>query len=407
MKYDIAIIGAGIVGLATAYRISQQNPKLTLCLIEKESGVAQHQTGHNSGVIHSGIYYKPGSLKAINCKKGYDELLVFAKEHGIQHDVCGKVIVATKESERPLLDNIFKRGIENGMKGIRKISPKETKEIEPYVSSVESIWVPQTGIIDYVGLSQKLAELIENQGHKIFFNCKTTGMTTQNGSTVVHTDSTSRDSREGGDVEAKLVITCAGLYADKLTKMLEPKADFQVLPFRGEYYEIIPEKHYLVKNLIYPVPNPNFPFLGVHFTRMTKGGVEAGPNAVLSYRREGYSRWDVHFGELYETLRFRGFQKIAAKYWREGLDEMYRSYSKAAFVRALQNLIPELTEEDLIEGGSGVRAQACDTAGNLVDDFWFIENQYVINVCNAPSPAATACLAVGETVAEKALKRFK
>ncbi len=399
MKYDIAIIGAGIVGLGTAYRISQKNPHLRICLIEKENGVARHQTGHNSGVIHSGIYYKPGSLKAINCKKGYDELLVFAKEYGIKHDVCGKVIVATKDDERVLLDNIYKRGIENGMAGIRKISPQETKEIEPHVHSVESIWVPQTGIIDYVGMSEKLAELIENQGNTIFYNRKTIGMTTQNGSTIVHT--------EGGDLEAKLVITCAGLYADKVTKMLEPKADFQVLPFRGEYFELIPERQYLVKNLIYPVPNPNFPFLGVHFTRMAKGGVEAGPNAVLSYRREGYSRWDIHLGELFETLRFRGFQKIATKYWREGLDEMHRSYSKRAFVKALQNLIPEITEKDLKEGGSGVRAQACDSAGNLVDDFWFIEYQHVINVCNAPSPAATACLAVGETVADKALKRFR
>ena len=398
MKYDIAIIGAGIVGLATAYRISQKNPHLSICLIEKENGVARHQTGHNSGVIHSGIYYKPGSLKALNCKKGYDELLVFSKEYGIKHDVCGKVIVATNEAERVLLDNIYKRGIENGMTGIRKISAQETKEIEPYVNAVESIWVPQTGIIDYVGMSQKLAELIENQGTTIFYNRKTIGMTTQNGSIIVHT--------EGGDLEAKLVITCAGLWADKLTKMLEPKADFQVLPFRGEYYELKPERQYLVKNLIYPVPNPNFPFLGVHFTRMTKGGIEAGPNAVLSYRREGYSRWDIHLGELFETLRFKGFQKIATKYWREGLDEMYRSYSKRAFVKALQNLIPDITENDLKEGGSGVRAQACDAAGNLVDDFWFIENQHVINVCNAPSPAATACLAVGETVADKALKRF-
>ncbi|MBL7816379.1 MAG: L-2-hydroxyglutarate oxidase [Saprospiraceae bacterium] len=398
MKYDIVIVGAGIVGLATAYRISQKNPRLSLCILEKENTVAAHQTGHNSGVIHSGIYYKPGSLKALNCKKGYDELLVFAKEYGIKHDVCGKVIVATKEAERPLLDNIFKRGIANGMQGIRKISPKETKEIEPYVNAVESIWVPQTGIIDYVGMSKKLAELIEGQGHKIFFKHKVKSMTTKSDYSVVHT--------EGGDFEAKLVISCAGLYADKVTKMLEPQVDFHVLPFRGEYYEIVPNRQYLVKNLIYPVPNPNFPFLGVHFTRMAKGGVEAGPNAVLSYRREGYSRWDVHFGELFETLSYKGFRKIAAKYWREGLDEMYRSYSKSAFVRALQNLIPEIGEDDLVEGGSGVRAQACDSGGNLVDDFWFIENQYVINVCNAPSPAATACLAVGETVADKALKRF-
>jgi L-2-hydroxyglutarate oxidase len=398
MKYDIAIIGAGIVGLATAYRLSQKNPRLKIALFEKEDGVARHQTGHNSGVIHSGIYYKPGSLKALNCKKGYDELLHFCKEFGVKHEVCGKVIVATEEKERPLLENIFKRGVANGLAGIRKITPEETREIEPHVRSVESIFVPQTGIVDFMGMSEKMAEQIENQGHKIYFKHKTIGLTAKTDGTIVHT--------EGGDFEAKWVISCAGLYADKLVKMTDPSTDFQVLPFRGEYYEIIPERQHLVKNLIYPVPNPNFPFLGVHFTRMAKGGVEAGPNAVLAYRREGYNHWQIDFGELFEILRYRGFHKIAAKYWRDGLFELYRSYSKRAFVAALQKLIPEIKSADLHPGGAGVRAQACDSAGNLVDDFWFIESARVIHVGNAPSPAATSCLAIGETVADKVLNKF-
>jgi (S)-2-hydroxyglutarate dehydrogenase len=399
MKYDVVIIGAGIVGLATAYRLSLENPKLRLCILEKEDGVARHQTGHNSGVIHSGIYYKPKSLKALNCKKGYDELLVFCREHGIRHEVCGKVIVATKKEELSQLHAIFQRGIENGLTGIQRISRAETLDIEPHVNCVEAIRVPQTGIVDFPQMCEKMAELIVASGHDLFFNQKALKIQPQtDGSNVVIT--------EGGHFGAKLVVTCAGLYADKLTKMTNLDADFTVLPFRGEYFKLREDREYLCRHLIYPVPNPNFPFLGVHFTRMVRGGIEAGPNAVLSFRREGYSRWDFDAQEFFETLTFSGFRKIAFKYWRDGLGEMHRSYVKSAFVRALQNLMPDITAADLVEGGSGVRAMACDAAGNLVDDFWFIENANTIHVCNAPSPAATASLAIGKTVADKVLKRF-
>lgn len=398
LKYDVVIVGAGIVGLATAYKLQKAQPNLRICILEKEQGVAKHQTGNNSGVIHSGIYYKPGSLKATNCKSGYDELLVFAKEYGIAHDICGKVIVATSKAELQSLDNIYTRGVQNGLEGIKKISAEETREIEPYVNAVASIFVPQTGIIDFPQMCEKLAELIIEAGGDIKFGAKVLKITPQSGFSIVDT--------EGGAVEAKLVINCAGLYADKVSQLTERDIDVQVVPFRGEYYELKSGKQYLVRNLIYPVPNPDFPFLGVHFTRMIKGGIEAGPNAVLAFKREGYSRWDFDSRELWEILTYKGFQKIAAKYWREGLDELYRSYSKRAFVRALQHLIPDIGYDDLTEGGAGVRAQAIDIQGNMVDDFSIRENEYVVNVINAPSPAATACLAVGGTIAEKALKRF-
>jgi (S)-2-hydroxyglutarate dehydrogenase len=398
MKYDITIVGAGIVGLATAYKLAQAQPTLRIAVVEKEKAVGLHQTGNNSGVIHSGIYYKPGSLKAINCKKGYDELLIFAKKHSIAHDICGKIIVATHKIELTALDNIFKRGVENGLQGIRKIAPDEVKNIEPHVQSVEAIWVPQTGIIDFPALALKYAQLIENQGHKLFLNHKVLKISTKNDTTVLHT--------EGGDIETKLLINCAGLHADTLAKMTHADTDIQILPFRGEYYELKKEKQYLVKNLIYPVPNPNFPFLGVHFTRMIHGGIEAGPNAVLAFKREGYNRKDINWGELWATLKHSGFRKIAVKYWREGLDEMYRSYSKQAFVKALQKLIPEIQVEDVTDGGAGVRAQACNSKGNLIDDFLILEKSNIIHVCNAPSPAATASLAIGETIAAKALKQF-
>ena len=404
MKYDIAIIGAGIVGLATAYKIVKAQPNLRICVIEKESDLGLHQTSTNSGVIHSGIYYKPGSLKAINCKKGYDELLIFTKEHGIPHDICGKVIVATGKSELPSLDNIFKRGEANGMTGIRLISADECKEIEPHVRCEKAIWVPQTGIIDFPAMARKYAELIQNQGNTLLFNHQVMNIVKQNNGIVIET--TPYFENNMSEIEAKLVINCAGLYADKIAKLTQPEINVQVLPFRGEYFELKKEKEYLVNNLIYPVPNPNFPFLGVHFTRMIHGGIEAGPNAVFAFKREGYKRTDVDFTELWETLRFSGFRKIAAKYWREGLDELHRSYSKRAFVKTLQKLIPDIQSADITEGGAGVRAQACDAQGNLIDDFMILETKSVINVWNAPSPAATASLAIGESVAQKALAHF-
>jgi (S)-2-hydroxyglutarate dehydrogenase len=395
-QQNITIIGAGIVGLSTAYNLLQQNPRLKVTVLEKEDGPARHQTGHNSGVIHSGIYYKPGSAKALNCKRGYDQLLNFCKEYGIQHDLCGKVIVATKAEERPLLDNIFKRGQENGLTGIRKISAEETREIEPHVKAVEAIWVPQTGIIDYKDVAAKYAELIEQRGGTIRYGAKVIGIKAQGSGSVVETS-------QGNPVATELVINCAGLYSDKVTALTEPEMDWKVLPFRGEYYELRKDREHLVRNLIYPVPNPNFPFLGVHFTRMIKGGIEAGPNAVLAFRREGYSRWQIHLGELSETLLFPGFRKIATKYWDDGWMEMKRSFSKALFVKALQELIPEISSADVHRAGAGVRAQACTRDGQLMDDFHIVRRPGVINVCNAPSPAATASLAIGETIAQMAL----
>ena len=419
MKYDFAIIGAGIVGLATAYKIVKAQPHLKICVIEKEHDLALHQTGTNSGVIHSGIYYKPGSLKAINCKKGYDELLIFARENDIPYDICGKVIVATDKQELPSLNNIFKRGEANGMQGLKMIGAEEVKEIEPYVRCEKAIWVPQTGIIDFPAMARRYAEIIQDQGNTLLFNHKVTNIVEKNGSITIHTASYVNHSNMGRSqsaistsqyffetIEAKVVINCAGLYADKIAKLTQPDINVQVLPFRGEYFELKKEKQYLVNNLIYPVPNPDFPFLGVHFTRMIHGGIEAGPNAVFAFKREGYKRTDVDIEELWETVRFSGFRKIAAKYWREGLEELHRSYSKRAFVKTLQNLIPDIQNDDLTEGGAGVRAQACDAQGNLIDDFMILETHNVINVWNAPSPAATASLSIGEAVAQKALRHL-
>ena len=395
---DILIIGGGIVGLATALKLKQTNPHLTLILLEKESELAKHQTGNNSGVIHSGLYYKPGSLKAINCIKGYHLLLDFCKENEIPFELCGKVVVATSEEELPLLDNLFVRGQQNGLANLKKLSQGELKEIEPHVNGIKGIFVPQTGIVDYKLVALKYGELLVALGAEIKLNEKVVSITTINNQSTVVTEKRS--------YTAKLVINCAGLYSDKVTSMTREKVNYKIIPFRGEYFKLKKEKEYLVKNLIYPVPDPNFPFLGVHFTRMAKGGVEAGPNAVLAFRREGYKKSDINLAELAETLAWPGFQKVAAKYWKTGFGEMYRSFSKAAFTKALQKLLPEIKEEDLVEGGAGVRAQACDRDGGLVDDFLILEEANVINVCNAPSPAATSSLAIGETVAALALKRF-
>lgn len=395
-KYDVVIIGAGIVGLATAYKLIEQKPQLKIVVLEKEKDIALHQTGHNSGVIHSGIYYKPGSLKAINCKTGYNQLLRFCEDNGIQYDLCGKIIVAFEEKELTSLENIYKRGIDNGLVGIKKINQQEIKEREPHCSGISGIFVPQTGIIDYKDVSKKYRDIFLEYGGELELGQKVTDIKQQNGVNYVET--------EVSTFESKWVINCAGLYSDKIAKLTSDDVDFQIIPFRGEYYEIKKEKQYLVKNLIYPVPNPDFPFLGVHFTRMIKGGVEAGPNAVFAFRREGYTNTDIHLKELWESLAFRGFQKVVAKYWRDGMYEMYRSYSKQAFVKALQRLIPDIQSEDIVKGGAGVRAQACDSKGNLIDDFLIYEKEGVINVCNAPSPAATSSIAIGQTISKKIIK---
>jgi (S)-2-hydroxyglutarate dehydrogenase len=398
--YDIIVIGGGIVGLATALRIKEQKPSLKLLLLEKEAGVAMHQTGHNSGVIHSGLYYKPGSLKATNCIRGYEMLLEFCNKENVPFDLCGKVVVATSEAQRPLLRNLFDRGTQNGLTKNRMISAGEIREIEPHVNGIEGIWVPYTGIIDYKAVSEKYAECLQKIDGEIRFGEKVVEIRNKGAQSEVMTSS-------GSVFETRLIVNCAGLYSDKIAQLTQPEQiKVQIIPFRGEYYKIRTEKHHLVKNLIYPVPDPNFPFLGVHFTRMIEGGVEAGPNAVFAFRREGYKKTDINFPELFEALAWPGFRKVAAKYWKTGMGEYYRSFSKAAFTKALQELIPEIQSDDLIPGGSGVRAQACDYDGGLLDDFSIIENREAINVCNAPSPAATSSLSIGQTVSERVLARF-
>ncbi|WP_266369168.1 L-2-hydroxyglutarate oxidase [Tellurirhabdus rosea] len=396
---DIIIIGGGIVGLATALQIKRQRPGLTVTVIEKETGVARHQTGHNSGVIHSGLYYKPGSLKALNCIRGYDMLVQFCREEGIPFDLCGKLVVATNPQEVPLLNNLYERGLQNGLKDIQKVSAAEMREIEPHVAGVEGIRVPYTGIVDYAAVTEKYAQKFRELGGELRLGEKVVQVTTGNTLSVVVT--------ERGTYETRLVVNCAGLYSDKVAQMTQRQdIDLRIIPFRGEYYKIKPHRQHLVKHLIYPVPDPNFPFLGVHFTRMIGGGVEAGPNAVLAFRREGYKKLDVDFKELYETLTWPGFQKVAGKFWQTGMGEYYRSFSKAAFTKALQQLIPEIQEDDLEDGGAGVRAQACDRTGGLLDDFAILETERAVNVCNAPSPAATSSLSIGLTVSEKVLARF-
>lgn len=400
MKYDIIIIGGGIVGLATALRLLESKPGLKLAILEKEDSVAQHQTGHNSGVIHSGIYYKPGSLKAINCRNGYQQLIDFCNRENIRYELCGKLIVATLPEELPIIDNIYKRGLENGLEKIKKLSAEELKEYEPHAAGLEAIHVPYTGIIDYLEVSEKMAEIIRKKyGADIYFNSKVTGIRMFQGYSEIEASDKVYVTRQG--------INTAGLYSDEIAEMNMGRVDVRIIPFRGEYYEIRREKEYLVKNLIYPVPDPAFPFLGVHYTRMIHGGVEAGPNAVFAFKKEGYKKSDLSFGDLGRSLSWKGYLRVMLKYWKMGLGEYYRSYNKNAFTRALQRLLPEIQKEDLIPGGSGVRAQACDRNGNLADDFLFVENEHIINVLNAPSPAATASLSIGKTIAEKALQRLQ
>ncbi|MBS4069727.1 MAG: L-2-hydroxyglutarate oxidase [Algoriphagus sp.] len=399
MTYDIAIVGGGIVGLATGLKILKSRPDLKVALFEKENQLAKHQTANNSGVIHSGLYYKPGSLKATNCINGYHELVTFCKEEKIPFEITGKVVVATREEQKPLLDTLLARGLQNGLTGTRKITLEELKEYEPYCTGVAAIHVPQTGIVDYFQVALAYGRKIMQQGGAIYLEHKVLEINQKEGINIIETSK--------GEFKAKLVINCAGLYSDKVARMNDEAIDdVKIIPFRGEYYKLKKEREYLVKNLIYPVPDPNFPFLGVHFTRMKKGGVEAGPNAVLAFRREGYKKSQINLAELAETLAWPGFQKVAGKYWKTGFGELYRSFSKSAFTKALQELIPEIQESDLVDGGAGVRAQACDRTGGLLDDFAIRESPFAINVLNAPSPAATSSLSIGGTVAEMALKRF-
>jgi L-2-hydroxyglutarate oxidase len=398
MQNDVVIIGGGIVGLASAWNILKQNPGLKVAILEKEAQLAAHQTGHNSGVIHSGIYYKPGSLKAQNCIGGYHMLLDFCREHGIRFDLCGKLIVATDDWELPLLDNLYKRGLENRLDKISMVEQERLKEFEPHMRGIRAIHVPYTGIIDYTDVSLKLAELIEQMGGRIYTSQQAKDIRVKTDGVEVVTDY--------GVHSAKLMVNCAGLYCDKIAEMAGEKPDTRIIPFRGEYFMLKPEKRGLVRNLIYPVPDPNFPFLGVHFTRMIDGGIEAGPNAVFAFKREGYEKADVDLVELFESLTWPGFQKVATRFWKTGMGEFYRSFSKTAFTKALQKFIPEVQEDDLVPAEAGVRAQACDRTGGLLDDFKIIENNRAIHILNAPSPAATSSLSIGQTIANLTLKHL-
>ena len=400
MALDVIIVGGGIVGLATAHRLLESNPALKIALFEKEKMVSMHQTGNNSGVIHSGLYYKPGSLKAKNCIEGYHQLIDYCQKEEIPFELTGKIVVASTQDQRVQLENLFQRGQQNGLDGLKKLSLEEMREHEPHVIGVEGMWVPQTGIVDYRAVAAKLAQGIQVNGCELHLGEKVTDITKGLSYSIVETDK--------AVYEAKLIINCAGLYSDQVAQWTQKEPlDVRIVPFRGEYFKLRKDKEYLVKNLIYPVPDPNFPFLGVHFTRMMRGGVEAGPNAVLAFKKEGYKKLGINAKELWDTLTWPGFQKVAAKYWETGLGEMYRSFSKEAFTKALQGLIPEIQIDDLVEGGAGVRAQACDRNGGLLDDFSIVQDEKVINILNAPSPAATSSLSIGKTVAEMALGRFQ
>ena len=394
-KSNVIVIGGGILGLSTALNILQSRPFTRLTLIEKESTLALHQTGHNSGVIHSGLYYKPGSLKAINCREGYRQLLNFCQEESIPHEICGKIVVATSKDELPGLLELHRRGVANGLQNLRFLNPDEILEREPHCKGIQGLLVPQAGIVDYTVVAQKYAEKLLALGGEIVLNEQV--VTLQQKGSQVEVIGQSRTW------QADAVVTCAGLQSDRLTRKTEPTLPLSILPFRGEYYQLKPSAPRLVNHLIYPVPDPAFPFLGVHFTRMIGGGVECGPNAVFAFGREAYKKTDFNIQDTWESLIWPGFRKVAVKHWRAAIGEYHRSFSKPAFVSALQKLIPEIKAEHLEPGGAGIRAQACDREGNLLDDFDFRVNKNIIHVCNAPSPAATASLSIGRIIAGKVL----
>jgi len=397
-RYNVVVIGGGVVGLGVALEITRRFPRLRLLLIEKEDRVARHQSGHNSGVIHSGVYYKPGSLKARLCVTGAAAMVEFCREHGIAHDVCGKVIVATHADELPRLEELRKRGEANGLTGLRTIGPEELKDIEPHAAGLKALVVPATGITDYAAVCEKYAELISAGGGTVLTSAAVTGIRRTANEIVVET--------ARGAFSTDSLINCAGLFSDRISRMAGDEPGVMIVPFRGEYYDLIPERALLVRALIYPVPDPRFPFLGVHFTRRITGKVDAGPNAVLALAREGYRHRDINVRDLASSLAFPGFWRMARQHWRNGLGEWHRSLSKPAFVRALQRLLPEVGENDLVPGGSGVRAQALKPDGALVDDFQFVPSGKVLHVLNVPSPAATASLAIGKAIVETVAASF-
>ena len=392
LKADLVIIGGGIVGLATALEAVRRHRGKRITLLEKEDAIGRHQTGHNSGVIHSGINYKPGSLKAKNCVAGAAAMVEFCREHNITFDICGKVVVATSESELSGLQELMRRGTANGVPGLTMITKEQLREIEPHCTGISALRVPGTGIADYPGVARKYGELIEASGGQILTRCRVQGIK-RNGQAIVI-------ESERGAVEAGFAINCAGLHSDRVMRLAGDSQGLQIVPFRGEYYEIVPARRQLVRSLIYPVADPRFPFLGVHFTRRITGGIEAGPNAVLALKREGYRKTDFNLRDALETAAFPGFWRMAAKYWWDGFGEYYRSLNKSAFTRALQKLVPEIQTSDLEPAGSGVRAQALDATGKLLDDFSIVRSERMIHVCNVPSPAATASLIIGRQIVD-------
>jgi len=393
-RYNVIIIGGGVVGLGVALEITRRFPHLRLLVLEKEDRVARHQSGHNSGVIHSGLYYKPGSLKARLCVSGAAAMIAFCREHNLAHEVCGKVVVATEPDELPRLEELRKRGEANGLTGLRLIGSEELKEFEPHAAGLQALVVPSTGITNYAAVCEKYAELISARSGTILTSTAATAIHRMPGEIVVETTR--------GAFSTTALINCAGLYSDRIARMAGDHPDVMIVPFRGEYYDLIPERASLVGSLIYPVPDPRFPFLGVHFTRRISGTIDAGPNAVLALAREGYRHRDVNLRELAGSLAFPGFWRMASQHWRSGLDEWHRSLSKPVFVRALQRLVPEVRESDLVPGGSGVRAQALKPDGALVDDFQFVTSGRMLHVLNVPSPAATASLSIGKSIVETA-----
>ncbi|MGE5362002.1 MAG: L-2-hydroxyglutarate oxidase [Bacteroidales bacterium] len=396
--WDVAIIGGGIVGTATGMAISCRPGRPRVVILEAESKLAAHQTGNNSGVIHSGLYYKPGSLKARNCVEGREAMYRFCEEHAIPHDRCGKLVVATAADQMPALEELHRRGIANGLQGLKRLDAAELKEYEPHVVGIAGLHVQETGIVDYTAVTHAFARLVGEAGGEIRTGARVTAVRRQDGGLVLESTA--------GAVEARSLINCSGLQSDRVAKLCGVDPGVKIIPFRGEYYELVKGRESLVRNLIYPVPDPRFPFLGVHFTRMIHGGVECGPNAVLAFRREGYTRTSFSPKDTLEMFGYGGFWRMAGKYWRMAIDEMYRSASKSAFVKALQGLIPELREDDVHPSGAGVRAQALDPEGRLLDDFRIVEAERMIHVLNAPSPAATASISIGRTIAEMAAKSF-
>lgn len=389
---DFAVVGGGIVGLSTALMLGRRFPRASITLLEKEPDLAQHQTGRNSGVIHSGIYYKPGSFKARFARAGRESMVRFCQDQGLRHEVCGKLIVATDSQELPRLEALLERGRQNGLQ-VEKISREEARDIEPHVQCVAALRVAATGIVNYREVSRKYAELIRDQGGAIQFSTRVIKCLERDGQHLLETTA--------GPLATRFVINCAGLQSDRVARAAGEQIPARIVPFRGEYYELVPERRSLVKGLIYPVPDPAFPFLGVHFTRMIDGSVHAGPNAVLAWKREGYFKTDIALRDLADTFSYPGFWRLAARHWREGAREMWRSWSRAAFVRSLQQLIPEIQDADLRPCAAGVRAQALLPDGQLVDDFLIVSGRNSLHVCNAPSPAATASLEIGRYIADQ------